>query len=177
MPTGLLIGRFQPFHNGHMAIIKQMFDKCDEVIIVIGSAEKSHTKYNPFTASERYQMIHESIKEDEFLKHGLSKIHIIPIQDIDRYILYAKHIESLVPPFDVIYTCNPVIEMLFTDYKIVAPEITYMNDTNRISGTIIRKGTKHIKDEYWKGLLPTGTLKIMDKINGVDRLNNIARSD
>ena len=39
---GLLIGRMQPVHNGHIEIIKQILEEVDEIIIGIGSAQLSH---------------------------------------------------------------------------------------------------------------------------------------
>ncbi len=52
--TALLIGRFQPFHNGHLEVVKTISKKCDRMIIGIGSAQLSHTFENPFTAGERH---------------------------------------------------------------------------------------------------------------------------
>ena len=36
---GLMLGRFQPFHNGHLALTKQILTECDELVIIIGSAQ------------------------------------------------------------------------------------------------------------------------------------------
>jgi len=47
---GLYIGRFQPYHLGHQAVLEKIAREMDEIIIVIGSAEASHTLENPFTA-------------------------------------------------------------------------------------------------------------------------------
>ena len=45
----LYIGRFQPFHNGHLQLIKSIENKFDQIIIGIGSSQYSHDKNNPFT--------------------------------------------------------------------------------------------------------------------------------
>ena len=39
---GLLIGRMQPVHNGHIQIIEKTLNYVDEVVIGIGSAQLSH---------------------------------------------------------------------------------------------------------------------------------------
>ena len=39
MPTALFIGRFQPLHKGHIAVIKNLMKKYDKVLVGIGSAE------------------------------------------------------------------------------------------------------------------------------------------
>ena len=58
---GLLIGRMQPVHNGHIEIIKQILEEVDEIIIGIGSAQLSHELKNPFTAGERLMMLNQAL--------------------------------------------------------------------------------------------------------------------
>lgn len=36
MTRGLFVGRFQPFHLGHLHVIKELLEKVDELIIAIG---------------------------------------------------------------------------------------------------------------------------------------------
>jgi nicotinamide-nucleotide adenylyltransferase len=50
---GLVIGRFQPFHNGHLELIKQIMNECEELVVVIGSAQFNYLAKDPFTAGER----------------------------------------------------------------------------------------------------------------------------
>ena len=47
------IGRFQPFHNGHLAVVKRALQECDRLHIIIGSADAARSLKNPFTAFER----------------------------------------------------------------------------------------------------------------------------
>jgi len=49
MKTGLIIGRFQPFHNGHLYAIKNALKKVDELVIAIGSSQYVNTEDNPFS--------------------------------------------------------------------------------------------------------------------------------
>lgn len=56
------IGRFQPFTNAHYRIVKHALSKAKKLIIVIGSAKRSRSFRNPFTAEERKNMI-SSIKD------------------------------------------------------------------------------------------------------------------
>ena len=57
LQLGLFIGRFQPFHRGHESIIRKMLEECEQVIIVIGSAQESDTELNPFRYEYRRLMI------------------------------------------------------------------------------------------------------------------------
>ena len=54
---GFLIGRFQPFHLGHLEAIKFALSKVEHLHLAIGSSNKSHEKRNPFTDDERKKMI------------------------------------------------------------------------------------------------------------------------
>lgn len=53
----VVIGRFQPFHNQHAELIKKATTLADNVIVLVGGAEKPRTPKNPFTAEERREMI------------------------------------------------------------------------------------------------------------------------
>ena len=54
---GMYLGRFQPFHNGHKAIVNKMMEECERIVIVIGSSDKKGTIQNPFPSWERAMMI------------------------------------------------------------------------------------------------------------------------
>lgn len=53
----VIIGRFQPLHNGHLALFEKALSFGDEVVVVLGSARQARTPKNPFTAAERAVMI------------------------------------------------------------------------------------------------------------------------
>jgi bifunctional NMN adenylyltransferase/nudix hydrolase len=55
--TLVLIGRFQPFHNAHLEIIKRATALCNQLIVIAGSANQPRTYKNPFTVEERARMI------------------------------------------------------------------------------------------------------------------------
>lgn len=57
----VLIGRFQPFHNGHAALLQQALNTAPRVVVVIGSAFQARTPKNPFTWQERADMIRQSL--------------------------------------------------------------------------------------------------------------------
>lgn len=77
---GLYIGRFQPIHIGHEAIIRQMLNECDTVIIAIGSAQESGTERNPFTFEQRADLI-----INVFYQYIISgRMSVIPLRDRDN---------------------------------------------------------------------------------------------
>lgn len=54
---GVLIGRFEPFHNGHKKLTDFALQHCDELIVILGSCNTACSIKNPWTAQERQEMI------------------------------------------------------------------------------------------------------------------------
>lgn len=59
---GVFIGRFQPFHHGHLAIVQQSLATCDQLIIVIGSIKRASTVKNPWNFEERKALIETNLQ-------------------------------------------------------------------------------------------------------------------
>jgi bifunctional NMN adenylyltransferase/nudix hydrolase len=60
----VFIGRFEPFHNGHHAVVTRALKLAQQVIVLIGSANKPRTIRNPWNVSEREVMIRAAFAED-----------------------------------------------------------------------------------------------------------------
>ncbi|MGD1835809.1 MAG: nicotinamide-nucleotide adenylyltransferase [Nitrososphaeraceae archaeon] len=169
--TGLFIGRFQPFHLGHLESIKFALDKVDTLIIVIGSAQKSHEKRNPFTAGERIQMIRNTLYEISTI--DLQKIIFIPIPDNNIHLLWTYNIDILVPQYDIVFTNDPFTIFLFQERhkNVIKPKLY---NRNIYSGTMIRKFMIDDNDK-WKNLVHKEVFSLIDKIKGVERLQLISK--
>ncbi|MBC7080969.1 MAG: nicotinamide-nucleotide adenylyltransferase [Thermoplasmatales archaeon] len=160
----LIIGRFQPFHIGHAKISEK--SKKYEIIFAIGSAYESFTFENPFTCSERYEMIILAMKEKK-----IKNYHIVPVPDINRYGLYAKHVKEIVPPFDLVISNNQLIKELFEreGYRVV--EMPFFK-RDVYQGRVIRE--KISKRERWENLVPKSVANFIKEINGEERIRKIA---
>ena len=91
--VALFIGRFQPFHNGHLAALKYIAARHPRVLVVIGSADKFREKENPFTARERMAMVRAVISEA-----GLSRIcKPYPLSDIPNDYEWVMYLDAHVP--------------------------------------------------------------------------------
>lgn len=168
MKRGLYIGRFQPFHNGHQAVINGIADEVDELIIGIGSADSSHTLTDPFTAGERLLMITRSCA------HLKIPYYVIPIEDVKRNALWVAHVQSMTPPFDIVYTSNPLVIQLFREAGI-AVRSPPMFLREALSGTVIR--AKMLAGCGYEEFLPGETVSVIEEINGIGRMQQIAKSD
>ena len=165
----LIIGRFQPFHNGHMEVLRKIFQECDHVTVGIGSAQLSHMEDNPFTAGERYLMIAEALRAE-----GYINFYIVPVEDLNRYALWVAQVTSMCPPFDIVYSNNPGTRRLFSEagYEVRTSPLYNRND---FSGTEVRRCMRDGMD--WKHLVPPSVADVIDNIGGVDRIRQIGESD
>ena len=168
--VGLIIGRFQPFHNGHLKMVQHVYMREGNVIIAIGSAQESHTLRDPFTAGERYEMIYRALK-----KGAVENFYIVPIEDINRNSVWVSHMESFLPHFDVIYTNNPLVQRLFSEKGFRVQDIC-LYKRNSLSGNEIRKLMIEENSE-WKTYVPQPVSDFIEEIEGVGRMKDIAGSD
>lgn len=72
----VFIGRFQPFHNGHLALLRQALAAAHRVIVVLGSSFQARTPKNPFTWQERADMIRASVALDD-----AGRLTFLPVRD------------------------------------------------------------------------------------------------
>jgi len=165
---GLYLGRFQPYHLGHHQVLKEIAREVEEVIVAIGSAQLSHEKENPFTAGERALMVSTALQELN-LKH-----YVIPIEDINRNSLWVSHVRSMTPPFDIVYSNNPLVIQLFNEAGVKVKQPPLFRREN-YSGTEIRK--KMLKRERWEHLVPKSVAEIIKEIKGPERLRMVSGSD
>jgi nicotinamide-nucleotide adenylyltransferase len=170
---GLITGRFQPFHSGHLALAKQILEECDELVIVIGSAQFNFIDKDPFTAGERALMIHEALKEARI---DLSKCYVIPVANDENNARWIAYLRSMVPAFEVLYTGNNFVKHLALSQdsrlKVKSPKFAKKEEYN---GTNIRR--LMLAGEQWKRLVPPAVAKVIEQVNGIERMRVISGSD
>ncbi|WP_428324076.1 nicotinamide-nucleotide adenylyltransferase [Nitrosopumilus sp.] len=168
---GLMMGRFQPFHLGHLELVKQILDQCDEVIIAITSAQFNYLEKDPFTAGERIEMIHNSLKEANL---DLKKCFVISIENQFNIATWSSYLQSALPQFDKVYSGNDYVSMLLADSGITVVKPEFL-DRNQYNATKIR--SMIISDENWKESVPTAVYEFLTKIDAKNRLSVISKSD
>ncbi len=166
----LYIGRFQPYHLGHQAVIEKIAEEVEEIVIVIGSAQDSHSPENPFTGGERMEMIYASLRECS-LCH---RCYVAPLQDVERNSVWVSHLRSMVPRFDVAYSNNPLVVQLISEAGIAVRKPP-MYQREVYSGTAIRRLMREGGD--WERLVPSAVAEIIREMGGVERLVSVSKSD
>lgn len=165
---GILVGRFQPFHLGHLSAVRDSSREVDELIIVVGSSQRSHEFRNPFTAGERVEMIRETLIAEQGIDEN--RILLIPVPDIDIHYLWTYQMDLLVPRYDWVYTNDPFTKHLFTErgIKVVQPRLHKRRD---LSATQIRR--RMVMDKDWQSLVSKKTAEFIATINGVKRVKSL----
>jgi len=166
----LYIGRFQPYHLGHQAVLEKIAMEVEEIVIVIGSAQESHTPDNPFTGGERMEMIYAALSECSLRE----RCYVMPLQDIQRNSVWVSHLQSMVPRFEAVYSNNPLVVRLISEagIEVLNPP---MYQRGLYSGTTIRK--LMVDNGNWKKLVPKSVAELIDEIGGVERLISVSKSD
>lgn len=88
----VFIGRFQPFHNGHLKVVKEALKKSHKLIILLGSSHQPRNLRNPWTYEEREAMIRQCLSPEES-----KRVITAPLMDVmynDE--LWVKNIQTTV---------------------------------------------------------------------------------
>jgi nicotinamide-nucleotide adenylyltransferase len=168
---GLYVGRFQPFHLGHLKAIQRVLKEADEAVIVIGSAQYSHNANNPFTAGERLVMIRRALTEAGV---DYSRVWVVPVPDVHLHMLWVAALEGYTPRFNVVYSNESLTRRLFMEagYKVKSIQFYERKDYN---STLVRE--KMLKGDSWASLVPKSVAEFITEIDGVNRLRDLNRTD
>lgn len=161
----LFIGRFQPFHKGHLEAIKHISDTYSEILIGIGSSQYSNTVDNPFSSDERALMIKDTLKKEKIRNY---KIVLIP--DIHNPPKWVDHVLSIIDNFDVVVSNSLLTKKLFEEKGFKTEETPIFNKEN-YSGKEIRR--RIYENEPWEHLLPKSCVEIIKKTDGVKRIKDL----
>lgn len=167
MKIALFITRAQPFHIGHLKVIKWILKRYRKLFIVIGSSQESHTEENPFTFGERKEMIENTLKA-EGIKDD--RYDIVGIPDVYGDKAWVGMILDKAV-FDVVFTRNPWTERCFEQLNIPVEKHPLFGS---ISASDIRKRIK--EGEKWGNLVPEEVEEIIKGINLKRRLKDTQRS-
>ena len=168
---GLFVGRFQPFHKGHLEVVKKILKEVDELVIIVGSSQYSHRLDNPFTTGERITMIQKALQEEEI---QLPRIWIIPVPDVHQHALWVSQIVGYSPKFDVVYANEPLTRRLFLEAGFRVESMPFIKRKVYLATEIRRR---MLAGENWKELVPSSVAKFIEEIDGDARLRQLNKTD
>ncbi|MBI4440932.1 adenylyltransferase/cytidyltransferase family protein [Candidatus Woesearchaeota archaeon] len=153
----LFIGRFQPFHNGHLDVITQLKKVgITKVIIGIGTHTKGRTLKDPFTYEERVALM-TPVLETTGMRYA-----IYNIPDINDPPHYAAHVEKIVTEMDkntILVSGNPYTYDCFNHkYWVFMPP-----EKETVHATQIREWIRNGSE--WKKHMPKETASVLEKMS------------
>lgn len=167
----LFVGRFQPFHLGHLEAVRRILKEARELVIVIGSAEKSHELDNPFTAGERMEMIDLALKGAGIQPAAYA---LVPVPDAAAHTIWVSQLVAYAPKFEVVYSNQALTRRLLIESGYEVKEIPLVKRAE-YSATEIRK--RILAGEHWANLVPKEIYEFIKRTKGDERMQDIAKSD
>lgn len=158
--VAVVIGRFQPFHNLHAQLIRQAASVADRVIVLIGGDDRPRTPKDPFTATERCNMITEWATSECPSVYAVAPILDFPYSDA----LWAAHVQqvvtSLVGESDIVLVgCKKDSSSFYLD-MFPQWKLHEIPHTNAVDATKIRELFFDGQDlSFVQSVVPTSTMQ------------------
>lgn len=110
--SGLLIGRFQPLHFGHIYLIREALKQVETIQIGVGSAQdyQIHSDENPFPYELRKRMLTEMIWHEHMEDKVTAVIPLIDVPDDDEW---REIVLKQTGPIDVVISNNDWVNGIF----------------------------------------------------------------
>lgn len=89
--AAVLIGRFQPVHQGHLALVHAALAQARQVVVVVGSAHQARSPKNPFTWQERAAMLRAALPEAD-----RGRLAVLPVRDAYDEPTWARNVQQVV---------------------------------------------------------------------------------
>jgi nicotinamide-nucleotide adenylyltransferase len=155
----LYVGRFQPFHKGHLEYVKRILKENDSLTILIGSSQEKNTFRNPFSVRERKEMIAHCLED-------VKNVMILTARDYpgdnNKWLAEVEKKAS----FDVVYSGeNKALREIFTE---AGYQVKTVRRINGIRSTDIRNRIIHGNE--WQSLVPGQIYNYIVSINGSSRV-------
>lgn len=167
----LFVGRFQPFHHGHLYAVRSILEEADELVIIVGSAQMSHELDNPFTAGERIEMTRRALDAAGIDRR---RYMLIPIPDAPAHRVWVSQVESQTPKFDIVFTNQPLTRRLLRETGYPVRDIE-MYKREQYEATEIRR--RILAGEDWKAIVPDEVHRYLKEIDGDGRIRDLAKTD
>jgi len=139
--TGLIVGRFQPLHYGHILLMKVAARICNEVVIGIGSANIID-KDNPFTVGERERWLRQQLN-----RFGLTPqvSRIVRLDDFHDNERWGNETLEAVGHIDAVIGNNDSVNDIFKDKAGITIVETPLFIRNVYQGTEIRPKLRELR--------------------------------
>ncbi|MDX1901301.1 MAG: adenylyltransferase/cytidyltransferase family protein [Gammaproteobacteria bacterium] len=141
---GIFIGRFQPFHKGHQAMIDTIISDGLTPLIIVGSVNSTDKIRNPYPfedVSHMIQLVYPEIK-------------CLPLPDYHDDEKWSAHLIQIIPSASIIYYCRKEEDLHdakhyldFIEEKGISLKAIYPNEISiPVRASLIRENIELYKD-------------------------------
>jgi nicotinamide-nucleotide adenylyltransferase len=116
-------------------------------------------------------MIRAALKEANV---DSSKYLVVPIRDVHIHATWVPFVVSQTPKFDIVFTNEGLTSRLFKEREYRVEHIPFLQRDD-YSATEIRK--RILKGKNWESLVPKSVAELLVKIDGIERIRELAMSD
>ncbi len=166
MRTGIFVGRFQPFHKGHLEAVRFALGIVDRLVIVIGSAQRNYEPRNPFTLGERVEMIWRTLREEGLL----DRVLMVPVYDVENHATWVRLVEVSVPKFSHVFSNDPLTLELFRAEGYEVVEVPLLNRPLYMATEVRQRMANGGK---WEDLVPAPVAQYLKEIGAEERVRRI----
>ena len=173
----VFILRGQPMHSAHLEIIKRATALCEQLIIIVGSANQPRTYKNPFTFEERKSMIKRATG-------GLSMVIQVESNTDSLYndAAWVSRVQAIVSKYATANSKVGIIghkKDLSSGYLDMFPQWKYENveEIEPLSAVDIRDlyFKRDVNYKFIKGVLPETTYDFLLEFAHTDEYEQIIR--
>ncbi len=158
MPVrALVVGRFQPLHKGHVALVTRALEDCQSVVVGIGSATAKPSLRNPFSAAERREMVAACFPADV----ASGRLAILDVPDIHNPPRWAAHVLAITGPVDRVFGNDDETLALFemANLPVMRPGLV---DRAKYEARAIRVQLAE-DDPAWRKAVPAAIVPLLEQ--------------
>ena len=167
MTRGMVHGRFQPFHNGHLEYLKAAAERCDEVFVGITNPDPERIRpeasdplrhlpeSNPYSYVERLLMVKAAALDGGL---ELERVHVVPFP-VNEPELWPAYVPEDVTQFIRLFSewgGTKLDRLRLAGYEVVVLD---EGAEKGISGADVRAALRQGGD--WESLVPPGVAALL----------------
>ena len=173
MKRGMIHGRFQPFHNGHLEYMRGAADRSDELWVGITNPDPARIlpeasdparhlpESNPYTYDERLLMVKAAAGD---LGLDAERVHVIPFP-VNEPDLWAAYVPERITQYLRLFSAwggEKQERLLAAGYEVVVLD---EGVAKGISGIDVREAMQSGGD--WEAFVPPGAARVIRSLSRV----------
>jgi nicotinamide-nucleotide adenylyltransferase len=170
---GMVHGRFQPFHKGHLEYMCGAAERCDELFVGITNPDPTRIRpepndpvrhlpeSNPWSYAERLLMVKAAAQD---LRLDLARVHVIPFP-VNEPELWPAYVPDGVTQYLRLFSDwgGTKLERLEdAGYEVVVLD---QGADKEVSGADVREALR--ADGDWESLVPPGVARVLRQLEQV----------